>query len=68
MRPKRVAFPLILVASGLLGISLFMIGDRSHWAIIPADDFAKGLWFGVCLGVELLGGLLMVKDRAKVAS
>jgi hypothetical protein len=68
MIPKRKALPLLPIVAGLLGLSLFLIGHRSNWAIIPDDDFARWLWIGLCFGAELLGAILLFKTRPRVTS
>ena len=64
MRPGRYKLPLAFIVAGLLGIVLFLIGEHYRLPIIPPDDFAKGLWFGTCIGSELLGTLLAIKSKA----
>lgn len=65
MIARRRPRPLALVIAGLLGISLFLIGDHYHWPIIPAGDFARGLWFGVCLGLEVHAVIVFLKSRTR---
>ncbi len=63
MRSRRHVYPMAFVAGGLLGISLFLVASRSGWPIVPASDFAKGLWFGACIGLEMIGMLWVVRAK-----
>ena len=68
MKLSRKSHPLLLIIGGLIGLSLFLAGDHYHLAIIPTSDFAKGIWFGVCLGLELTGGFLLLRSKVKSAT
>lgn len=48
-----------LLAIGLVGVSsTFLLNDY-----VLFGDFARGLWAGVFLGVEVLGLVVLVKQR-----
>ena len=68
MTVRHRSMPLVAIASGLIGVAFFFIGDRYHLPVIPTDDFARGLWFGVCLGCELFGVALLLRSWFKPAS
>jgi hypothetical protein len=63
--PKMVnkANGYVLVAIGLFGISGYELALRLFHPSFLANDFAHGLWLGVCIGLEIHG--LLVIRRAK---
>jgi hypothetical protein len=61
---RRKPSPLVLIAAGLIGMGLLLLAEHFHLPIARAGDFASGLWFGVCLGVELLGVIVLVRSKA----
>lgn len=51
------------IAIGLLGMGGYQVALRlPHFAVIEGD-LVHGLWFGICLGLELIGLYLLVKNR-----
>lgn len=52
-----------LVAIGLLGVVGYQWALHRFPSSLLADDWIHGLWFGICIGVELLGVYLV--DRSK---
>ena len=65
MRFRRNIRPMAFMAAGLFSISLFLVASRSGWSIIPASDFAEGLWFGACIGLELIGLICVIKAKRR---
>lgn len=60
------AFALIVI--GLLGMGAYqMIRHVSH-PIMLELDFAHGLWFGTCIGLELTGLYLLFKNKSGSAA
>ncbi|WP_422925621.1 hypothetical protein [Singulisphaera sp. PoT] len=64
MRTRQKWLPLLFLVIGLFGISLFFIASRYMPSIVPKSDFGKGLWFGICLGFEVLAGMIALKAKS----
>jgi hypothetical protein len=47
--------PYVLVSVGLLGMTLYALAMRFGHPDILSNDFVRGVWYGLCLGVQLLG-------------
>jgi TRAP-type C4-dicarboxylate transport system permease small subunit len=59
--------PHVLVAIGLLGIAGYSIVARLWHPAILSDDLVRGLWYGICLGLEILGVVRLRKRGARSA-
>lgn len=59
---KSRARPIVLVSIGLLGMSLYWVVLRVAHPAILSNDFVRGLWFGLCLGLEILGVYRLGKE------
>ena len=59
----RNAKPHVLVSVGMLGIAGYELILRLFHPRFMDDDFAHGFWFGVCLGLQLLGLVILRKNR-----
>jgi len=59
--------PHVLISIGLLGIASYSILTRFWHAAILSDDLVRGFWYGLCLGLEILGVLRLRGTRAKSA-
>jgi hypothetical protein len=55
--------PVLFIVAGLAGIAAYFVADHFRAPIIPTNDFGRGLWFGICFGAVLLGGLLLIRPR-----
>ena len=53
-----------LVVAGLLGYALFQIAVAFSPSSIIANDAVRGGWTGFCIGLELVG-LLMLKKAGR---
>jgi hypothetical protein len=62
---RRKPGPQVLIAAGLIGMGLLLIAEHFHLLIAGAGGFTRGLWFGVCLGAELLGVIVLVRSKAR---
>lgn len=63
MKIARKRLAVTLISMGLLGIVVFLTGNHYQLPIIPAADFAKGLWFGVCVGMACHGVFLLIVSK-----
>ena len=52
----------LLIAAGLIGIACYEISIRLFGNHFLTSDFFHGSWFGVCIGLEILGLLLLRKS------
>jgi len=52
---KRHPRPHVLIAAGLLGMGLYYVAMRLPHPGFMVTDMFQGLWYGICLGLELLG-------------
>ena len=57
--------PPVLIAAGLLGIAGYEVILRSFHPRVLGHDFAHGLWFGICFGLEILGLVLLRRARTR---
>jgi hypothetical protein len=63
MRNNAQRHALIPIAIGLIGMASYQIIVRlSHPAIMEKDLF-HGLWFGICLGLEIVGVYQLSKNK-----
>lgn len=51
------------IAAGLLGIGAYQIISHIYHPAIMEKDFFRGIWFGVCLGLEITGIYHMSRRR-----
>jgi hypothetical protein len=65
---SRKPRPHVLIAAGLLGITLYAVVVRVSHPAVLANDFLQGAWYGACLGLELLGLYLLRKPGARHAA
>jgi hypothetical protein len=57
---QRALVPIVI---GLLGMAAYpMILRLGHPAMME-NDFFHGLWFGICVGLELLGVYRLSKNK-----
>lgn len=54
---------LLPIAIGLLGMGAYQIALRLPHPGMLESDLVHGLWFGICLGLELTGLYFLVKNR-----
>jgi hypothetical protein len=59
---NRQPRPYVLVAAGLLGIGLYAVAIRFWHPAILSNDLVQGVWYGLCVGVEILGLYLLRKS------
>ena len=59
----KKALPQILMSSGMLGLGLYGVGNHYKLSVMPTTDIGKGLWFGICLGISIVG--IQVLKRQK---
>jgi hypothetical protein len=57
---RRAIFFIVI---GLLGIGAYPMMLHLKHPLFIASDFIHGLWFGVFLGLELIGLSLLYKNR-----
>ena len=60
--------PHVLVALGLLGIAAYQLALRLFHLEIMENDFIHGAWFGICLGLEILGLIILRKGKRNQAA
>lgn len=63
LRARPGARPHVLVAAGLFGAALYATGLRVPQPPALSHDAVRGAWLGVCLGLELLGVSVLVRNR-----
>jgi hypothetical protein len=56
---------LVLIAIGLIGMAGYQVLLHLKHPLFMGSDFVHGLWFGVFLGVELIGLYLLSKNRRR---
>ena len=55
--------PIVLLSAGLVGLSAYAVATRSGAPGASAGDAARGVWIGVCLGLEVLAVVLLRRAR-----
>lgn len=55
--------PSALVAAELFGMTLYLVLGRTGSPAVLASDAGRGVWVGVCLGLEVWGVALVAKAR-----
>ena len=61
--------PFALIVAGLSGMAFYTIATRPGLPTGPSMDAVHGAWLGVCLGLEVVGLLLLRmarRERARV--
>ena len=61
---KRVQ-PMLLIAAGLFGMLPYAILTRSTHPSVLTSDSMRGLWIGVCIGLEVVGLSVLLKTRLR---
>ena len=61
LTPQRKAHLLVIIGS--VGISLFLLARRFHYPAFLERDLFQGVWVGLCIGLEILGVVFMVKTK-----
>jgi len=54
---------LALIAVGLVGIGAYQMILRLSHPTMMENDFFHGLWFGVCIGLEITGLYILTKNK-----
>lgn len=54
---------LVLISSGLFGIGGHEVILRLFHSRFMGNDIAHGLWFGICLGLEIVGLVLLLRSK-----
>jgi hypothetical protein len=49
-------------------MSLYAVATRFPHSAVLSDDFVQGTWYGICLGIEILGLYLLRKPGSKHAA
>lgn len=60
----RALSPIVI---GLFGMAAYPILMHLKHPVITENDFFHGIWFGVCLGLEIIGIHLLVKNKRGAA-
>lgn len=55
--------PFALIAAGLLGLAFYTVATRPGLPTALSSDAVHGAWLGVCLGLEVVGLVLLRKTR-----
>lgn len=56
---------LALVVAGLLGMAAYFVTTHVGRPGILGGDVSRGVWFGVCIGCECLGIVMLIKGGAR---
>lgn len=56
--------PSTLIAAGLLSAAFFEIVRRFWHSSFVANDTVHGVWLGACVGLEIVGLMLLRRRRA----
>lgn len=57
----RHSSPYLLISIGTMGIAGYQLILRIFHPPIMAHDLFHGIWFGICLGLEILGLIYLRK-------
>lgn len=52
-----------LIVIGLLGMGAYQVAFHVPHPVMIEGDLLHGLWFGICLGLELTGLYFLAKNR-----
>lgn len=61
----RAFTPIVI---GLLGMGGYQIMLHLQHPIIMEKDLFRGMWYGVCLGLEITGIYLLSKNKSESAA
>lgn len=59
LRPSNAP---LLIAAGLFGIAGYEMALRVLSTSFLSLDFVHGLWFGLCIGLEILGLIALTRN------
>lgn len=62
---NRTPNPFVLVAVGLLGLSAYAVILRLPHPALLSNDLIRGIWYGFCIGLEILGLILLRRARGR---
>jgi hypothetical protein len=68
MQDRHKSRYLALVATGLFGMALYSITVRFGGAAVLSRDGVHGAWIGFCIGLELVGVVMLASPRLRRAS
>ncbi len=68
MKLNATSFGLLLIGLGLFGVAAYFLLAHFGRSALSGSDFSTGIWFGICIGAECLGVVLVVKSRSKPAA
>lgn len=63
MKSNRQRRSYVLVAIGLLGISLYAAAVRVWHPDFLSSDIIRGVWYGICIGPEIIGVYLLRESK-----
>ncbi len=67
MTLNRFSISYLLISTGLFGIALYFLTSYFSLPVTLNNDLLRGVWFGVCIGLEICGLILLGKSRHKCA-
>ena len=67
MHSQRTLNPFILVALGLFGMSTASLLPHLAQSSLVLNDVVRGVWYGLCIGLEMVGLILLHKTRRAIA-
>lgn len=57
-----------LIAAGLFGMALYTVGVRAGIPTALGGDFVHGAWVGVCVGLEVVGVVILRKPKPGITA
>ncbi len=54
---------LVPIVVGLAGMGAYQLALHIPHPALIEDDLVHGMWFGICLGIELVGLYFLLKNR-----
>jgi len=60
--------PVLLLVAGLIGLSAYAVVTRPGSPAAQMSDAVRGVWVGVCLGLETLAVILLRRARGGSAA